>query len=208
MFTFILQDRAAAPAPAALRGAAASRCCARAEVAVAGSTALLRGKSNCLVLKGDLNLCMKGSRVFALDFILAFYFYFLAFYFGFAFSPSFQPILFFPLSRSSHEPVPAAPAPVPRAGQPPRGCAPCLAPGSCSCFLPACVLTSDTFKECFASSIFYCISCSIKAICLSAFSGLISLIFSISVAVIASFEILYTFPLFVSSYNCWGFMID
>lgn len=98
-----------------------ARCCARTEVAVAGSTALLRGKSNCLALKGDLNLCMKGSRVFALDFILAFYFYFLAFYFGFAFSLSFQPVLFSPLSRSSHEPAPAAPAPMPRSGQPQWG---------------------------------------------------------------------------------------
>lgn len=46
---------------------------------------------------------MKGSRVFALDFVLAFYFYSFAFYFGFFafFSSAFWPVPYFLLSTLS-----------------------------------------------------------------------------------------------------------
>lgn len=73
-------------------------------------------RKNCAVLKGDLNLCVKGSRVFVPDFILPAF----AFYFGLAFSPSFWPVLCFPLDVSCCV-SPAAGCPLP-SGVSPAGC--------------------------------------------------------------------------------------
>lgn len=72
-------------------------------------------RKNCAVLKGDLNLCVKGSRVFVPDFILPAF----AFYFGLAFSPSFWPVLCFPLDVSRRV-SPAAGCPLRSGVSPPQ----------------------------------------------------------------------------------------
>lgn len=123
------------------------------------------------MLKGDLNVCMKGSRVFAPDFLLATF----AFYFGFAFSPSFWAVLFSLESVSACEPFPAAGCARCRAGQgpgtrlrswrcrEPPGTMPEPRPGDampsaalpslgpqllCLCFLQAFLLMFHTFRQC------------------------------------------------------------
>lgn len=84
-------------------------------------------KRNCWVLKGDLNLCMKGRRVFAPDLVLPAS----AFYFGWAFSASFWAVPV-PVKRVPPEPSPAAGCHRPGRGVPwgALRCAPLPQPGS------------------------------------------------------------------------------